>query len=88
MAQGAVHWRVAVAHRPPFIFVNSAAGANGTALYSGMLIELLNKVISTQTDFKSITYTLYTSPTNAGGTLNANGIWSGEAKRLFFVARH
>lgn len=70
----AVQWRVAVAHRPPFIFVND--GGNGSTLYSGMLIELLNRVIATQSE-AAITYSLYTSPTNAGGTLDSNGAWSG-----------
>ncbi|KAG2438363.1 hypothetical protein HYH02_010818 [Chlamydomonas schloesseri] len=47
-----------------------------------MLIELLNKIISTAE--QSITYTLYTSPTNAGGTLGANGVWSGVVGELVY----
>ena len=69
--------RVVVAHRPPFVFVTNSPGSSSgnTPFISGMLIELLNRILSTiETPLK---YDLYVSPSNAGGTLQASGNWSG-----------
>jgi hypothetical protein len=71
----ATRLRVVAAHRPPFVFVsNSSTGGNGTFI-SGMLIELLNRILAAaDSPYK---YDVYVSPSNAGGALSASGSWSG-----------
>ncbi|GLC73367.1 hypothetical protein PLESTF_001367700, partial [Pleodorina starrii] len=48
---------------------------SGTLYFSGLLIDLLNRILITGN--VSYQYDIYISPTNAGGTLGSNGVWSG-----------
>ncbi|KXZ45007.1 hypothetical protein GPECTOR_59g614 [Gonium pectorale] len=63
--------RVVVAHRPPFVFV---ANSTGNPFYYGLLIDLLNKILTTSNG--TLSYNIYVSPTNAGGSLTTSG-WTG-----------
>ncbi|GIL75500.1 hypothetical protein Vretimale_8129 [Volvox reticuliferus] len=68
--------RVVAAHRPPFVFVtNTSSGP----YFSGLLIELLNKILTNIAI--SYPYEIYLSPSNAGGTLS-NGTWNGVVGEL------
>ncbi|KAI8472309.1 MAG: hypothetical protein J3K34DRAFT_519790 [Monoraphidium minutum] len=71
-AGAAAPLRVVVAHRPPLVFVKD--GPNGTT-YTGMLIELLPRLLE-QADIRR-DYSIYTLPSGGGGTLLANGSWTG-----------
>ena len=64
--------QVAAAHRPPYVLFN--ASAEGSARFTGLLVQLLPKLL----ELAKITtpYEIYSAPDNEGGTLR-NQTWNG-----------
>ncbi|GIL75503.1 hypothetical protein Vretifemale_5278 [Volvox reticuliferus] len=70
--------KVVVAHRPPFVYVRTDTSGNLT--YSGLLIELFQKILAYNRTV--ISYEYYPAPLNAGGTQTDNGQWTGVTGEL------
>ncbi|GFR49186.1 hypothetical protein Agub_g11210 [Astrephomene gubernaculifera] len=69
--------RVVAAHRPPFVFaINST---DGRINFSGMLVDLLQKILLDGNS--TLQYNFYLSPTNAGGS-STGGAWNGVVGEL------
>ncbi|GBF97660.1 glutamate receptor [Raphidocelis subcapitata] len=70
--------RIVTAHRPPLVYIRHGGGGgpNGSATYSGMLVDMLPRMLELA-GLEGRPYQLYELGSGGGGSLLANGSWTG-----------